>query len=762
MRVHELAKELGISSKELMERLRAMGVAAKNNFSSVDDAAADEVRRAMKGDAGVTPSEARSLKGPSEKKGSEGRARAESVGRTKDAIGIKGVGEPAVRRRSESSREGEPKVEVRDAEKPHISRSDAKRAELASKKEAHIPSRYRSKKGTRGPAAEVTVKRQTESPRPDQAAPSKEHGQERKVIEVMQGSTVGEFAELIGKSAPEVIKMLMRLGELRTVNQPMSEEAMHLIAEELGYEVKLVSPEEYGEDEADEEAFMEPRPPVVTVMGHVDHGKTSILDAIRQTDVISREAGGITQHIGAYQVLHGEKKITFIDTPGHEAFTAMRARGAKVTDIAVLVVAADDGVMPQTVEAINHAKAANVPIVVAINKIDKENANPDRVKQELTEYGMIPEEWGGDTVMVEVSAKKKINIDDLLEMILIVAELQELKAARKGHARGVCIESKLDRGRGPLATVLISRGTLRVGDAFVAGLSYGRVRAMNDDKGNAIDEATPAQPVEVVGFSSVPHAGDEFKVVADERTARQIAEERALKRRLIEAEKRRHITLEELHKRISEGEVKELNVVIKADVQGSIEAIRDALDKISEKETEVGINVIHSGVGAITETDVMLASASDAIVIGFNVRPDVKAKAMAAQEKVDLRTYRVIYQLVEDISQALAGLLAPELEEREQGRAEVRQIFRSSKLGVIAGCLVTDGEVERNSRVRLVRDGTVIYEGQIASLRRFKEDAKVVKAGFECGLTLEDFQDIKEGDVIEAFRVVERQRRLGE
>lgn len=763
MRVHELAKELGITSKELMEMLRAIGVSAKNNFSSVTDAAAEEIRKTMRAAPSKRGfSEVRPPKGSSAKAKSGGETKAAVGSRATGAVGAGATVESADDRRVERSIEGKPKDEVKQGEKPHLLRSDAKRAELATKKEAPMPSRYRSKKGTRGPAVEVTAKKRAEAPRGVHPAAPQVDKQAQKTIEVMQGATVGEFSELIGKSTSEVIKMLMGLGEMKAVNQPISEDAMHVIADELGYEVKLISPEEYGEDEVEEEVFLEPRPPVVTVMGHVDHGKTSILDAIRQTDVISREAGGITQHIGAYQVLHGEKKITFIDTPGHEAFTAMRARGAKVTDIAVLVVAADDGVMPQTVEAINHARAANVPIVVAVNKIDKENANPDRVKQELSEYGLIPEEWGGETVMVEVSAKKKINIDDLLEMILIVAELQELKAARRGHARGVCIESKLDRGRGPVATVLISRGTLRVGDAFVAGLSYGRVRAMSDDKGNAVDEATPAQPVEVVGFSSVPHAGDEFKVVEDERTARQIAEERSLKRRLIEAEKRRHITLEELHRRISEGEVKELNIVIKADVQGSIEAIRDALNKISEKETEVGINVIHSGVGAITETDVMLASASDAIVIGFNVRPDVKAKAMAAHEKVDLRTYRVIYQLVEDISHALAGLLAPELEELEQGRAEVRQIFRSSKLGVIAGCMVTDGEVERNSRVRLVRDGTVIYEGQIASLRRFKEDAKVVKAGFECGLTLEDFQDVKEGDVIEAYRVVERQRQLGE
>ncbi|MHB0976044.1 MAG: translation initiation factor IF-2, partial [Candidatus Aquicultorales bacterium] len=638
------------------------------------------------------------------------------------------------------------------------SRSEAKRAALDFKPEFQTHSKSRSKGGRRGKS-----RRRGQYAKGGYQEPAVVEQELSKEVDVTEATTVGEFAESVHKPTTDIIRMLMKLGELKTINQPMSMDAMTIIAEELGYALHVVSPEEYGEEEAEEETILEARPPVVTVMGHVDHGKTSILDAIRQTEVAAGEAGGITQHIGAYQVVHGEKPITFIDTPGHEAFTAMRARGANVTDIVVLVVAADDGVMPQTVEAINHAKAANVPIVVAINKIDKDNANPDRVKKELADYELVPEEWGGETVMVQVSAKKKLHINELLEMILLVADIKELKATSRGHARGVCIESKLDHGRGPVATVLIHKGTLKLGEAFVAGLAHGRVRMMNDYKGNVLETATPAQPVEVVGFSSVPHAGDEFRVVVDDKTARQMAEERALKRRLIdEAKKHRHITLEDLHARIAQGEVKDLNVIIKADVQGSIEAIRDALQKIGEKEAEVRINVIHTGVGGVTETDIMLASASDAIVIGFNVRPDAKAKTMADQEKVDVRSYRVIYQVVEDITDALTGMLAPELEEVEQGRVEIRDTFKSSRAGIIAGCFVTDGEVERNSRVRLVRDGTVIYEGQISSLKRFKEDTRLVKAGYECGITLEDFQDVKVGDIIEAYRIVERQRQLGE
>lgn len=572
-------------------------------------------------------------------------------------------------------------------------------------------------------------------------------------IEITEGATVKEFAEAIGRNPNDLIKILIKLGEMVTVNQSLSPEAVDVLSDELGIRVHMVSTEIEEEEEIEEdEALLEPRPPVVTVMGHVDHGKTSLLDAIRKTDVISGEAGGITQHIGAYQVVHNKKKITFIDTPGHEAFTAMRARGARVTDVAVLVVAADDGVMPQTVEAIDHAKAANVPIIIAINKIDKPGADPQKIKQELTEYELVSEEWGGDTVFVEVSAKKKINIDELLNMILLVVEMRELKANPNAAGRGVAIEAHLDKGRGPVATVLVQRGTIRVGDAVVIGTAWGRTRGLVDDHGHKAKEALPGSPVEIIGLSSVPSAGDTFKVVGDDKEARRIAEERSLKKRQVER-LRTHVTLDDLFKQIKEGAIQELNLVIKGDTQGSIEALRESLEKLDQ--SEVKVVVIHKGVGAISESDVMLAAASNAIIIGFNVRPDPKAKEMAEKEEVDLRVYRVIYKVIEDIKAASVGMLPPQYEEADIGRVEVRETFKVPKVGLIAGSYVTEGEISRESLVRLVRDGTIVYEGKVASLRRFKEDAKNVKAGFECGIGLEGFSDIKVGDVIEVYEQVE-------
>lgn len=575
------------------------------------------------------------------------------------------------------------------------------------------------------------------------------------VLKVAEGITVKEYADLVGHPVSEIIKELMSLGELVTINQPISQEAITILSEHLGFEAEIVPFETEAAEEVEEtDEIMEPRAPVVTVMGHVDHGKTSLLDAIRKTDVISTEAGGITQHIGAYQVNHNSKKITFIDTPGHEAFTAMRARGAKITDVAVLVVAADDGVMPQTIEAIDHAKAAGVPILVAVNKIDKPEANPDKVRKDLSEHGLVPEEWGGQTVFVNVSAKQKTNLDELLEMLLLVAEIQELKARRKGFAKGTVVEAKLDRGRGPVATVLVEKGTLKVGNAVVAGLAYGRIRAMIDDKGNNVQEAVPAQPVELLGLSTLPMAGDEFAVVEDEKKARRIAEEKSLKQRLVASVRPHHVTLDDLYERIKEGEIQDLNLIIKADTQGSIEALVESLEKIDQRE--VRINIIHSGVGAITETDIMLSAASDAIVIGFNVRPEPKAKTLAEKENVDVRMYRVIYQVVEDITAARLGMLTPEFEEVEIGRVEVRQVFRIPKIGFVAGCYVSQGEINRDSSVRVVRDGTVIHEGQIADLHRFKDDVKSVQEGFECGIALENFQDIKEGDILEIYTMVEK------
>lgn len=576
------------------------------------------------------------------------------------------------------------------------------------------------------------------------------------VVEVAQGATVSQFAELLGVPSGDVIKRLFMLGQVLTVTQTMSDELIELIADDLGRKVRVVSPEEeYAVVYNDTEDDLKPRPPVVTVMGHVDHGKTSLLDAIRHTGVAAGEAGGITQHIGASVVNIDGRQITFIDTPGHEAFTAMRARGAQVTDVIVLVVAADDGVMPQTVEAINHAKAANVPIVVAVNKIDKPGATPDRVRQELTEYSVIPEEWGGSNMFVDVSAKQKIGIDDLLETILLQADVLELKANPDALASGFVIEANLDKGRGPVATVLVQRGTLKPGDAVVAGTSYGRVRALVDPRGKHAKHAAPSDPVEILGLSSVPVAGDEFRVFEDERDARKLAEERALRARLKAQEAKSHMSLDDLFSRIEEGAT-ELNLVVKADVQGSIEALRDAFEKMDQ--SEVKINIIHSAVGGVTETDVTLAAASDAIIIGFNVRPTAGARKAAEHEKVDIRLYRVIYQAIEDINAARVGMLKPEIVERDTGVAEVRDVFRVPKVGNIAGCYITEGEISRDDLVRVVRDSTVIFEGKISSLRRFKDDVKTVKQSYECGIGVDGYQDIKVGDVIEGYRIEEIER----
>lgn len=577
------------------------------------------------------------------------------------------------------------------------------------------------------------------------------------VVEVAQGSTVAQFAELLDVSPNDIIKRLFMLGNPLTLTQSMSDELIDLIADDLGRKVRVVSPEEeYAVVYHDSEEDLLPRPPVVTVMGHVDHGKTSLLDAIRHTGVAEGEAGGITQHIGASVVNINGRQITFIDTPGHEAFTAMRARGAQVTDVIVLVVAADDGVMPQTIEAINHAKAADVPIVVAVNKIDKPGANPDRVRQELTEYGIIPEEWGGHNMFVDVSARQNLHIDDLLETILLQADVLELRANPNAPASGFVIEANLDKGRGSVATVLINRGTLHPGDVLVAGTSYGKVRALINPRGEHVDAARPADPVEILGLNSVPTAGDEFRVFEDERDARHLAEERALRARLAKQEQRSHMNLDDLFARIEEGKTTDLNLVVKADVAGSIEALRDAFSKMDQ--SEVKINIIHAAVGGITETDVTLAAASDAIIIGFNVRPTGKTREVAEREKVDIRLYSVIYQAIEDINAARVGLLSPDIVEQDTGIAEVRETFKVPKVGTIAGCYIIEGEIARDDQVRIVRDGTVIFTGTIDSLRRFKDDVKSVSRGYECGIGITGYQDIKIGDTIEGFRVVEVER----
>src|SRR5919106_1017800 len=594
-------------------------------------------------------------------------------------------------------------------------------------------------------------------PREPQQAPAQPTGRAK----VNSGATVKELSAALGVPVPQIMKVLMGLGTMKTVTQSLTDDEIELIAGELEREVEIkhaheeeLEPETY-EDAAEDLA---PRPPVVTIMGHVDHGKTTLLDAIRESAVVETEAGGITQHIGAYQVQHDGRTVTFLDTPGHEAFTALRARGAKVTDIAVLVVAADDGVMPQTLESINHARAAEVPIVVAVNKIDKDDANPQRVRQELVTHGLQPEEWGGTTQFADVSAKTGQGLGDLVERILLVADAElELEANPKAEASGPIIESRLDVGRGPVATMLVTRGTLEVGNAIVAGDAWGKVRALHDYRGEKAKEAGPGTPVEILGFDKPPGAGEQARVVENDRQARHLAGLRAQRLRAEQlARGAKGISLEDLFTRIGEGVVQDLNVIVKGDVQGSVEAVIGELGKI--KHPEVGVNVIHTGIGAISESDIMLASASNAIVAGFNVRPNAEARALAEREGVDIRTYRVIYQLTDDIEQALVGMLAPEEVEEILGEAEVRALFRASRLGVIAGCMVTSGVIRRNARIRVVREGAVVYDTTIASLKRFKDDVREVQEGFECGILLEGFNDVKEGDVLEAYerREIER------
>ncbi|HZB84720.1 MAG TPA: translation initiation factor IF-2 [Rubrobacteraceae bacterium] len=699
-RVYEIARELSLGTKEVIERLKNEGVEVKNNFSMVEE----PVYKRVFGQDDQT-----------------------SV-----TVGADGAqnGQASQREFAREAREG--------------GKGSRKRRRVVIDASAT----------SRGPRPGATA--ETQPKKPARAPSQTEAKREQKTaVKVEPGATVKDMADALGIPPARVIKVLMSLGEMKTVTQTLSTEEIELVADDMGIEVEIGAAEELEEEDLgaqDEPEDLVEKPPVVTVMGHVDHGKTSLLDRIRASNVQSGEAGGITQHIGAYQVTSGDgKKITFIDTPGHEAFTEMRARGAKVTDIVVLVVAADDGVMPQTEEAVEHARAAEVPIVVALNKIDVPNANPDRVLGQLSERGLVPELYGGETVTVPVSAKTGEGIDELLENILIVAELEDLKANPKAPASGYVIESERDPGRGPVATLLINRGMLRKGDVVLAGTAYGRVRAMFDYKGKRVKEVGPGTPAEILGLSGVPEAGTRFEVMSHERTARDKAEqaEAAFRRQeLAQGGPRR--TLEQL---LGEGGMQDLNLVIKADVAGSVEALKEALSRLSTDE--VRINIVRSGVGAIADSDVMLGSASGGIVLGFNVRPTNTAKQVAEREKVEIRTYNVIYKALEDIEAAMRGMLAPETEERETATAEVRQTFRVPNVGVVAGCYVTSGEASRNNRVRVVRDGTVIYEGQIASLKRFKDDVRSVRAGFECGVGVENFNDVKEGDILEFFEVVE-------
>lgn len=839
MRVHELAKEFGMTSKELVERLKEMKIPVKNHASTLVDAYVDKIRKELEPELQKRTEKAQEDSGRDT--AAEEQMNAEEEERRRLEEEHKQAAQAEIKRRQReqkrreaaeaeakaaSQQEAEEAVEKPKPSKPSVfdgllsqiaaesnrltqekKEADEARAaaEQAGAESAQAESPYREKGAKKKKKArqQVEVDSESEDDRYRQMAQAAEQLQRDKVLEearaavaeaekqssgrrkkrkerraaeaakkaeeeaqrkaeitgvpvgvvqVTSGITVGELADALEVPGNEVVKRLFLLGTPLTLTQSMSDDLVELIAGDIGREVKIISPEEemsftFYDDEKD----LKPRPPVVTVMGHVDHGKTSLLDAIRHSGVQQAEAGGITQAIGASVVWINGNQITFIDTPGHEAFTAMRARGAQVTDIIVLVVAADDGVMPQTIEAIDHAKAADVPIVVAINKIDKPGANPDRVKSELAERGVVPEEWGGNNMFVEVSARQNLNIDELLETIILQAEVLELKANPDTTASGFVIEANLDKGRGPVATVIVQRGTLRVGDALVAGVCFGHVRALIDPKGNSVKEAKPADPVEILGLSSVPSAGDEFAVFENESEARSLAAERELKQRLAAQEAPRHMNLDDLFARIEANKHAELNLIVKADTQGSIEALRGALEKMDQ--SEVRINVIRAAVGGVTETDVNFAAASDAIIIGFGVRPQAGVRQAAEREKVDIRLYRVIYQAIEDINAARVGLLAPEEVEVDTGSATVRETFKMPKVGVIAGCIVTEGEIANTDHVRIVRDGVIVHDGSIMSMRHYRDDVSSVRSGTECGIGIEDFQDIKEGDVIEGYRI---------
>ena len=739
-RVHEVAKELGLASKEVLAHLDEIGEGVKSHASTISEDVAARVKADLgKGGAKKTTAKKTTAKKTTAKKTTAKKTTTKKPAAKAPATEVAPATAPAPK----PAPKAEPKPAPKAEPKPEPKAEPKPAPKVEPKPE---------------PKAEP-VAAPTPEPVPEPVAAAAE-APAVSTVRVHRGITVKDFAEKIDRSPAEVVKTLIGLGEMVTVTQSMSDDAVMLVAEELGFEAQIVDPEQEEAEEslveeaAEDEGKLVARPPVVTVMGHVDHGKTAILDAIRRTEVAAGEAGGITQHIGAYQVHHDGREVTFIDTPGHEAFTAMRARGAQTTDVVILVVAADDGVMPQTVEAIDHAKAAKVPIIVAVNKIDKPEADPTRVRQQLSDHDLMPEEWGGETVYVDVSAKQHTNLDQLVEMILLTTDVQlDLKANPEAFARGVVIEAHLDKGRGPVATVLVKRGTLYAGDPLVAGAAWGRVRAMLNERGEQVEEAKPGQPVQVLGWQSVPEAGDDFHVEEDEREAKNLAGERAQHRREAEIVAARGVSLQSLLASTREGEIPELALVLKADTQGSIEALDDQMTKMDQ--TLVSINVVRKGVGGITENDVTLAQASNAIVIGFNVVENAQARTLAEEAGVDIRTYRVIYQAVQDIESAARGLLGPEIREVPLGQAEVRATFRVPKLGVIAGCMVLDGVIRRNSKARLVRDGTVVFETGIASLRRFKDDAREVQAGYECGIGLEGFQDIKEGDLIQAFETQE-------
>jgi len=742
MKVKELAKKLNISYKKLLTKASELKIVVRSPEDS------------------LTPQEVRKVKIEFETRkplGKEKVAIKKKVSRKKEettavkkrAVGIKKKKVPTPARRKVAKR-------VVSEEKPVSAPLVPPAVKVRKPLEEVIPekptiSAVEKVKEEKKVVPEAKEKIEVEKEIPPAPA---------RLIKIDETITVSELANKMGVKVNELIKKLMDQGILATINQRVDVDTATLAAGEFGFGVEVVPlyGEELLEEEEEDESLLKPRPPIVTIMGHVDHGKTSLLDAIRESKIIAKESGGITQHIGAYHVTLDKGDIVFLDTPGHEAFTAMRARGAQVTDMVVLVVAADEGVKPQTVEAIDHARAAGVPILVAVNKIDLPNANAEKVKQELSQYNLLPEEWGGKTIFVEVSAREKIGLDNLLEMILLQAEMLELKANPNRKARGTIIEARLDKQRGPVATVLVQSGTLNVGDAFVSGLSAGKVRAMISDRGKKIKGSGPSMPAEVLGFLSLPEAGDRFYALDSDRAAREISEIRQRIRREEVLSRRRRITLQDLHEQIASGKLKELKIIVKADVQGSVEALCDSLQKLSTEE--ITLNIVHRGVGGINESDVMLAAASNAIIIGFNVRPEPSAEALGEKEGVDIHIYRIIYEAVEETKKAMEGLLEPEFKEIPMGRAEVKRIFRIPKVGTVAGCFVAKGKLTRQSRVRLLRDNVIIYEGRMASLKRFKDDVREVESGFECGVGLENFSDIKENDILEAFNIEKIARKL--
>jgi len=769
-RVHEIAKAQGVSSKELLAALKAAGIEAKAAASSVEEADALKAIAAAKGNGGAQPA---AKKAPAKKDAPAKQAAPQAAPKAEapapkavaPAAGQAPAKEPAAAAPAKAAPKSQASTKpVRPAGQQQGAATGGGAG--AKKRRVVIDSQAARRDQMGGPPPQRPPRRRggrrrrplLEEPPASPATPA-----EPEATKVNSGATVREVAESLGLAPAEVIKKLMMMGEMATLTQTLTDESIRAIADEYDRKLEIVSaadeePEEPEFDDAVED--LTDRPPVVTIMGHVDHGKTSLLDAIRETEVAAGEAGGITQHIGAYQVHHEGKTITFLDTPGHAAFTAMRARGAKVTDVAVVVVAADDGVMPQTKEAIDHSRAADVPMLIAVNKIDKEGANPERVRTELAQEGIQPEEWGGDTVFAEVSAKTREGLDNLLDMILLVTELEELGANPDAPASGTVIESQLDPGRGPVVTVLVQRGTLRVGDSLVAGPQWGRVRAMHDFTGARVEEAGPGMPVEVLGFDGVSDAGEFVQAVENDRRARQLAQERAdrLQREALARRNARKVSLDEVFARAQEGEIKELNIVLKGDVAGSLEALQDEIAKVPQER--VAINIIHSQTGGINESDVMLASASDAIIIGFNVRPLADARRAAEREGVDVRTYSVIYKITEDLRNAMEGLLEAVEVEETVGEAEIKQTFKASKVGRIAGCIVTEGKAVRSASVRLIREGTVIWTGKLGSLRRFKDNVQEVEEGQECGIVLDGYADVKEEDVLEFFQTKQVEQTL--